>query len=101
MKLRSKMEIYFIALSYLLGSIPIAWLLAKLVTGNDIRAVGSGIVGVMNVAISVSRWAGLLVFSGEAAKGALVVLLGKYLQFNDLLLGVCVVAAVAGTRWSI
>jgi acyl phosphate:glycerol-3-phosphate acyltransferase len=95
------MEIYYIVLSYLIGSIPVAWIITKVLTGNDIRAVGSGNVGVMNVAISVSRWAGLLVFSAEAAKGVGVVLVGKYLQFNDLILGLGVVAAVAGTRWSI
>jgi glycerol-3-phosphate acyltransferase PlsY len=43
---------------YLLGSIPIAWIVAKLVTGKDLRTLGSGNVGVMNVALSVTRWAG-------------------------------------------
>ncbi|MFU8772386.1 MAG: glycerol-3-phosphate acyltransferase, partial [Anaerolineales bacterium] len=95
------MVIGFIALSYLFGSIPIAWIVAKLLTGKDIRNVGSGNVGVMNVALNVSRWAGLLVFVGESAKGAVVVLLGRSLQLNDLYLGLGVVAAVAGTRWSI
>ena len=63
---------------YLLGSIPIAWMVAKLVTGKDLRTLGSGNVGVMNVALSVTRWAGLLVFLGEATK----VLLAVYLAMT-------------------
>ena len=55
---------------YLLGSIPIAWIMAKLVTGKDLRTLGSGTVGVMNVALSVTRSAGLLVFLGELFKGS-------------------------------
>ncbi len=56
--------------SYLIGSIPVAWILTKLVTGSDLRTLGSGNVGVMNTAASVARWAGALAFAGEAAKGA-------------------------------
>ncbi|MEJ2304686.1 MAG: glycerol-3-phosphate acyltransferase, partial [Anaerolineales bacterium] len=67
------MEIILIAVCYLIGSIPTAWIVVKLVTGRDIRTLGSGNVGVMNTALSVTRWAGLLVFVGEAAKGALAV----------------------------
>jgi len=36
------------AASYFIGSIPVAWLIAKLVTGQDLRRMGSGNVGVMN-----------------------------------------------------
>jgi glycerol-3-phosphate acyltransferase PlsY len=95
------MEIALVALCYLIGSIPVAWIVVKLVTGRDIRTLGSGNVGVMNTALSVTRWAGLLVFVGEAAKGALAVLLARRLGVSDIYLGLAVVAAVAGTRWSI
>jgi glycerol-3-phosphate acyltransferase PlsY len=93
--------ILIIALSYLLGSIPVAWLIAKLVTGGDLRQMGSGNVGVMNTAISVARWAGLLVFLAEAAKGALAVLLARWLDGSQLSVGLAALAAIVGTRWSI
>lgn len=95
---------------YLLGSIPLAWIVAKLVTGKDLRTLGSGNVGVMNVALSVTRWAGLLVFLGEALKGVLAVYLavtvsvnsgGSAPQLVELALGVTVLATVVGTRWMI
>jgi glycerol-3-phosphate acyltransferase PlsY len=95
------MEIALIALCYLVGSIPVAWIVVKLVTGTDIRTLGSGNVGVMNTALSVTRWAALLVFVGEATKGALAVFLARRLGVSDITLGLAVVAAVAGTRWSV
>jgi glycerol-3-phosphate acyltransferase PlsY len=59
-----------IAVSYFIGSIPVAWIVTKLVTGQDLRQMGSGNVGVMNVGISVARWAGVLVFLAEADEGS-------------------------------
>ena len=96
---------------YLLGSIPLAWIMARLVTGKDLRMLGSGNVGVMNVALSVTRWAGLLVFLGELFKGVLAVFLaiqlvacgGSLLGSIEcqLAIGVTVLATVIGTRWMV
>jgi glycerol-3-phosphate acyltransferase PlsY len=86
---------------YLIGSIPMAWIVTKLVTGRDLRDVGSGNVGVMNVALSVARWAGLIVFLFEALKGVLAVILARQLIGTELGIGLTVIAAVAGTRWPI
>ena len=88
-----------IAAGYLLGSIPLAWLVARLATGKDLRSLGSGNVGVMNVALSVTRWAGLIVFLGEAAKGLLAVLLARRVSDSPLAIGITVLATVIGTRW--
>lgn len=90
-----------ILVCYLLGSLPVAWLVTKLVSGQDLRLMGSGNVGVMNTAISVARWAGLLVFLGEASKGVLAVLLARALGGGEIFLGAAVIATVVGTRWSI
>jgi glycerol-3-phosphate acyltransferase PlsY len=95
------MEIGLIALCYLLGSVPVAWIVTRAVTGKDLRALGSGNVGVMNTALSVARWAGLLVLLGEATKGVLAVLLARQWGVNDLVTGLAIVATVAGTRWSV
>jgi glycerol-3-phosphate acyltransferase PlsY len=95
------MVVVLIAAGYLLGSIPVAWLIAKVVTGQDLRQLGSGNIGVMNVALSVARWAGLLVFLAEATKGMLAVALARALDGGEVAVGVAVLATVAGTRWSI
>jgi len=95
------MQLVYLAFFYLLGSIPIAWLMGKLAGRGDIRRWGSGNAGVMNVALNVSRWAGLVVFLAEIAKGALTVLLAQKWQLSEPMTGMAVLVAVAGTRWSI
>ena len=86
---------------YLIGSIPQAWLITKLVTGEDLRQLGSGNLGVTNTALSVTRWAGLLVFLIELAKGMSAVLLMHAAGGSELMVALGLLAAVAGTRWSI
>jgi glycerol-3-phosphate acyltransferase PlsY len=95
------MTLIYVLSGYLLGSIPIAWLITRLHTGEDLREMGSGNVGVSNVAFSVARWAGLLVFVSEICKGMIVVLALRYLNTNDLQVYATVLAAIIGTRWSI
>ena len=95
------MILVLIAASYLIGSIPVAWLVAKLVTGQDLRHLGSGNVGVMNVAVSVARWAGVLVFLAEISKALLAIYLARSLVGGDMAVGLAVLATFAGTRWPI
>ncbi len=91
----------FVALCYVIGSIPVAWMVARVVTGRDIRQLGSGNVGVMNTAVSVARWAGVVVFLAEALKGMSAVWLARWLGLSDVYLALGVIAVVAGTHWSI
>jgi glycerol-3-phosphate acyltransferase PlsY len=95
------MTLIYVLSGYLLGSIPIAWLITKLHTGKDLREMGSGNVGVSNVAFNVARWAGLLVFVTEICKGMIVVLALRYLNARELQVYATVLAAIFGTRWSI
>lgn len=95
------MQIVYLAFFYLLGSIPVAWLVGELAGGGDIRRLGSGNAGVMNVALSVSRWAGLIVFLAEIAKGLLTAVLAQKWLLSEAMTGLAVLAALAGTRWSI
>jgi len=87
--------------AYVLGSIPESWLLAKWVTGQDLRRMGSGNVGVMNTALSVGRWAGLLVFLVEIAKGFLAVSIPRHLGAGEPVVSLAVVGVVTGARWPI
>jgi glycerol-3-phosphate acyltransferase PlsY len=95
------MLIVLLVVCYLIGSIPIAWLITKLATGKDIRRLGSGNVGVLNTGISVGRLPALLVFFGEAAKGALAVSVARAMGEGESLATAAALAAVIGTRWSI
>jgi acyl phosphate:glycerol-3-phosphate acyltransferase len=64
--------------SYLLGSIPFGYLLAKRVLGLDIRTTGSGNIGATNVA-RTSRRLGLVTLLLDAAKGFVAVTLAPVL----------------------
>ncbi len=67
--------VFVIASSYLAGSIPFGLLVARLVSGTDIRKVGSGNIGATNVARTLGAKWGVLVLLLDALKGLLPVLL--------------------------
>ena len=91
-----------IAGGYIIGSIPIAYLVTRLITGRDIRRLGTGNVGVMNTIRQAGFPAGMLVFAGEGSKGAAAFGLGRYLAGSDerLILISCL-AALIGVNWSV
>lgn len=59
--------------SYVIGSIPFSFLIVKLMTGADIREVGSRNVGATNVARSFGKLPGIIALILDAAKGYAVV----------------------------
>src|SRR5690606_33818338 len=67
-----------LALGYLLGGFPTAYLLAR-ARGKDVFAVGSGSMGAMNTARNVAPALGVAVLLVDAGKGALAAFLGGLL----------------------
>jgi acyl phosphate:glycerol-3-phosphate acyltransferase len=59
-----------IVLGVVLGGIPFAWIVHRLVTGRDLRREGSGNPGAANVQRSAGTAWGLLAFALDAGKGA-------------------------------
>ena len=82
--------------SYLIGSIPSAYLVARARTGRDIRGVGSGNVGATNVLRAVGWLPAVIVLALDLGKGVIPVLLGRQLGGSPTLLGTMALAAVAG-----
>ena len=80
---------------YLLGSIPFAYLVARL-KGVDIFATGSRRAGTANVFWHVGRYRGMLVFACDAAKGAVAVVVADMLGAPELLGIIAGAAAIAG-----
>jgi glycerol-3-phosphate acyltransferase PlsY len=70
--------IFALVASYLIGSIPFAYLIVKMVNGEDITAHGTGNVGSMNVRRSTGSWGwfALAVFC-DGMKGLVPALLAK------------------------
>ena len=77
------MHILFIVLSaiagYLLGCIPVGVLISRWYGQTDIRATGSGNSGTTNVLRTLGWLPSVLTLLGDALKGALAALMGKWL----------------------
>lgn len=69
-----------ILLSYLLGSIPFAVVVSRLMGLQDPRSFGSGNPGATNVLRSGSKKAAVLTLLGDAAKGAVAVILAQVMS---------------------
>jgi len=99
-KIQMHIVIYKILLvigSYLLGAVPVGYLIYKLKSGGDIRNEGSGNVGGTNVTRTAGAFAGVLTIVLDVIKGLIPVLALYYLFPRDLILLVFVgVAAVLG-----
>ena len=67
--------------SYLIGSIPFAYIIVKVVTGEDITEHGSGNIGSMNVRRTTGSWGWFAVaVLGDGMKGLVPVLVAKWLS---------------------
>ena len=64
-----------VVVSYLIGSIPSAYLVGRAFKGVDIRKVGSHNMGAMNTFYAIGFWPGMLVLASDVCKGILAVLL--------------------------
>lgn len=73
------MLIYVIIIltAYLLGNISTSYIVAKRLTGVDIRTQGSGNAGSTNVLRTLGKKAGALTFIGDVLKGLISVLIAK------------------------
>jgi len=95
------------AFSYLLGSIPFGFLIAKF-KGVDIRKLGSGNIGATNVFRSIGKKLGILTFALDVGKGLSAVLLIPLLA--SIITGVefdgkglplfCGAMSIAGHNWT-
>jgi glycerol-3-phosphate acyltransferase PlsY len=90
-----------LVIAYLLGSIPSAYLIARLVRGVDIRKVGGGNVGAVNTMREIGPLPGLGVFFTDMAKGALAVLIAQWLGLHLYWAFAAGFVAVAGHNWPV
>jgi acyl phosphate:glycerol-3-phosphate acyltransferase len=88
-------DVLLILCGYLLGSMPWGYWLPRLVTGANIRAVGSGNTGAANVWRTQGFKLGLCVALLDVAKGLAAALLGLWLG-NELIGLLAGIAALFG-----
>ncbi len=82
--------------AYLFGSIPVGYLIPRLVSGIDIRTTGSGNPGFTNVFRTTGTVQGVIVLVWDIGKGILAVLLTRHLGGGELLVVVTGAAMIAG-----
>jgi len=88
--------------SYLIGSIPTAYLVARMTKGIDIRSVGSGNVGATNVHRVAGRGWAIFVGVIDMLKGALAILVtGASAVTAPWLLSLAGLAAVLGHNYPV
>ncbi|NHJ85354.1 MAG: glycerol-3-phosphate acyltransferase [Asgard group archaeon] len=97
-------------IGYLLGSIPFAWIIVKLVTGQDVRTTGSGSVSTRNTIRTAGYGWALITASLDVSKGFLAAFLTKFFifpaqvfpsfpEFTTLMAALAGVGAFAGHLW--
>ncbi len=91
----------FLILSYIVGSIPFAYIVAKIFKGIDIRKFGSGNPGATNV-FRVSKPLGVLAFLCDMLKGFVPVFIATKMSFSsDLFIITVSFAVVLGHMFTI
>ena len=95
-------EIFAIIIGYLLGSIPSAYIAARLVTGKDIRQMGGGNVGGLNVHREVGAWPAFAVGIVDLSKGTAAVAIAYWLlDLSPVFVLLTGLAAVIGHNWMV
>ncbi|TDX52895.1 glycerol-3-phosphate 1-O-acyltransferase PlsY [Orenia marismortui] len=95
-------EFLVILFSYLLGSIPFALIVVRLVKGVDIRKYGSGNIGATNAFRLLGLSMGILVALLDIGKGFLAVSIARiFFPDQSLILLLAGLAAIAGHNWPI
>jgi len=92
--------------AYLIGAVPVGYLVGRAFGVADIRRHGSGTIGATNVLRTAGRLPALLTLGGDIVKGFLAVAVGAALAKSaagpDLgATAACAVAAVIGNCWSV
>jgi glycerol-3-phosphate acyltransferase PlsY len=90
-----------VVISFLIGSIPVAYIFGRAIRGIDLRRYGSANVGASNVYQSVARWAVVPVGLLEIAQGMAGIMLAKLLGQGLGLQVVAGLAAITGETWSV
>lgn len=95
-----------IGAAYLIGAVPIGYLIGRAFGVADIRRHGSGTIGATNVLRTAGRLPAALTLAGDIAKGYLAVVTGSAIAGSATgsdtgVMAASAVAAVIGNCWSL
>src|SRR4030042_126986 len=96
------LEITALVSGYLIGSIPTAYIVTRIVRGKDIRDLGGGNIGALNTFKSVGWIPGTVVIIVDIGKGAAAVAIAHWwLAVSPFFVMSAGLLAVAGHLWMI
>ena len=90
-----------IAIGYLLGSIPTAYIAGHILKGDDIRQLGDENMGAANAFRELGSKTGILIGIIDAGKGALAVIIAQATSMPQYVVMIAGAAAVIGHNWPI
>ncbi len=94
------MSVVLVLLSYLLGSIPSAYIAGRASKGIDIRNFGDGNVGAANAYREIGHATGVAVLIADVSKGAVAVMVAQAFA-SQLVVLLAGFAVVAGHNWPV
>ena len=90
-----------ILLGYIIGSIPTAYIVGRILKGRDIRQMGDGNMGARNAFHEIGHKAGVVIFFVDVMKGALPVLIAQSAYLSEEFILITGAAVVIGHNWPI
>lgn len=95
------MQIFVVLLGYLIGSIPIGFLIVKMRTGEDVRTIESGRTGGTNVMRATGFWEGFATGVLDILKAASTVWIARAFELGPWVEVLAPIAAILGHNYSI
>lgn len=90
-----------LALAYLIGAIPVGFLVARLAGGVDIRGAGSGNIGAANVLRTLGKLPAVVTLLGDIVKGYVAVRVARVLGTGPEWAAAGAVLAIVGNCWPV
>ena len=90
-----------ILIAYLVGSIPSAVIISRIMSLPDPRSLGSGNPGATNVLRTGNKKAAAMTLAGDLLKGLIPILIGHWLGFDTAVLCLMGMAAIIGHMYPI
>ncbi len=90
-----------VLVAYLVGAVPIGFLVARAFGVADIRQHGSGNIGMTNVLRTLGRGPAAATLIGDVVKGFIAVAAADAIGRDPRITAVAAAAAVAGNCWSV
>lgn len=90
-----------IVLSYLLGSIPTAFVAGHFLRRQDIRSMGDGNMGAANAFRELGAAAGIIVGLVDAVKGVSIIVIARHMGASQLVVMLAGVAVVLGHNFPV